>query len=139
MSNICIGITLVVRVSGTAAPGPINTVAPVISGTPEVGQTLTSTTGTWTGTGTITYAYQWRRNGENIGSATASTYEVQVADEGADITCRVTATDDLGSRGANSNALSVPAAPSTASALLLVSGDNLLLMTGDKLLLSEAA
>jgi hypothetical protein len=136
--RLTLSLTLCLRGQGTAVPGPINTVAPVISGTPEVGQTLTSTTGTWTGTGTITYAYQWRRDGENIGGATASTYEVQLADEGTDITCRVTATDDLGSRGANSNALSVPAAPSTASALLLESGDFLLLENGDKLLLEAA-
>jgi hypothetical protein len=85
--------------------GPINTVAPVVSGTPEVGQTLSCTTGTWTGEGTITYAYQWRRNGSNISGATSSTYLTDDPDEGAFISCRVTATDDDGTRSRLSNSV----------------------------------
>ena len=80
-----------------SSAGPVNTVAPSISGTAERGETLTSTTGTWTGTGTITYAYQWKRNGSNISGATTSTYVLVAADDNANITCLVTATDDAGS------------------------------------------
>jgi hypothetical protein len=96
--------------AGTVAPGPVNTVAPVISGTAAVGQTLTTTNGTWTGTPTITFAYQWRRDGANIPGATSSTYVVQVADQGAGITCRVTATNPDGFRAATSNTITIPAA-----------------------------
>ena len=40
-------------------PGlPVNTLAPVVSGTTEVGQELVCTTGTWTNSPTG-YAYQW--------------------------------------------------------------------------------
>jgi len=85
--------------------GPVNTIAPVISGTAERGETITSTTGTWTGVGTITYAYQWRRNGSNILGATSSTYVLVAADDNADITCLVTATDSEGSRSKLSNTL----------------------------------
>jgi hypothetical protein len=90
---------------GRSAGGPANTVAPVISGTAERGEELSSTTGTWTGTGTITYAYQWLRNGAEIAGATASTYTPVAADDNTFIRCRVTATDDEGSRSAFSNTL----------------------------------
>ena len=88
-----------------AGGGPKNTIAPVISGTAERGETLTSTTGTWTGTGTITYAYQWKRNGADISGATASTYVLVVADDNANMTCVISATDTEGTKSATSNVL----------------------------------
>ena len=95
-----------------AGGGPKNTLAPVISGTAERGETLTSTTGTWTGTGTITYAYQWKRNGADISGATASTYVLVSADDNALMTCVVSATDTEGTKSATSNTLGpVLAAP----------------------------
>ena len=62
---------------------PSNTVAPVISGTQEVGQTLSATNGTWTGAETITFTYQWKKNGSNIGGATSQTYLLVAGDLGA--------------------------------------------------------
>jgi hypothetical protein len=95
-----------------AGGGPKNTLAPVISGTAERGETLTSTTGTWTGTGTITYAYQWKRNGADISDATSSTYVLVSADDNALMTCVVSATDTEGTKSATSNTLGpVLAAP----------------------------
>lgn len=83
---------------GSIAPSgiaPVNTVAPVASGTVRIGQTLTSTPGTWTGTPTPTYAYQWRRDGVDIGGATASTYVVVAADMACEIDCVVTASNGV--------------------------------------------
>ena len=77
-------------------PLPVNTVAPVISGVPQITETLSCSTGTWTGTGLLSYTYQWRRGLANISGATASTYLLDVADENALISCLVTATDDYG-------------------------------------------
>jgi hypothetical protein len=90
--------------TGTA---PVNTVAPVISGTPTVGQTLSSTTGTWTGNPTPTYTYQWKRNGSNIASATSSTYTLVQADATFAITCAVTGTNVVGAAEATSNSLTI--------------------------------
>ena len=57
-----------------------------ISGTAEVGQTLTAVTTALEGTGTITY--QWKRGTTDIG--TSSTYAVAAADVGSTITVTVT-------------------------------------------------
>lgn len=89
------------------ATAPVNTVAPVISGSNVVGQVLTTTNGTWTGTPTITYTYQWKRNGSNISSATSSTYTLVQADATFAITCTVTATNVAGSANATSNSLTI--------------------------------
>jgi hypothetical protein len=87
---------------------PVNTAAPVASGTPAVGQTLSCSPGTWTGHPTPTYTYAWLRDGVPISGATASTYTVQSADEGNGLTCKVTATNKSGSAAAVSNTLIVP-------------------------------
>lgn len=87
---------------------PVNTIPPSVSGVLEVGEVLTSSTGTWTGTGVISYTYQWRRNGISVPGETSSTYTILELDEGAILSCRVTATDDVGSKGANSNNVIIP-------------------------------
>ena len=97
--QISIGIS--VKGSRTSSSGPVNTVAPVISGTTTLGSVLTSTTGTWTYT--ILFSYQWNRNFSPIPSATTSSYTLVQADSAAAITCVVTATDASGSTPATSN------------------------------------
>lgn len=94
------------RVSGGATP-PAFTVAPVVSGTAVVNQTLTCDGGTVTGTEPITKTYQWQRDGVDIGGATASTYTLVQADAGntSNIKCTVTATNSAGSASADSNTI----------------------------------
>lgn len=92
---------------GDTGNPPVNTVAPVVSGTGVVGQTLTTTDGTWAGTLPFTYTYQWQRNGSNIVSATSQTYILVAADAGTNVRCVVTATNIDGSDAANSNQISV--------------------------------
>jgi subtilisin family serine protease len=64
---------------------------PTISGTSEVGHTLTGSSGTWSPTG-LTRHYQWNRDGVPISGATARTYKLIAADAGASITFSSTAT-----------------------------------------------
>ena len=84
---------------------PVNTAAPVASGTGTVGQTLTCTNGTWQYS--PTFAYQWLRDGVAVSGATASTYVLVAADSTHSLSCRVTATNPAGSASAASNAIAV--------------------------------
>lgn len=92
---------------GGGAVAPSFTVAPQITGTAVVGQTLTCDGGTVTGTGPITKTYQWYRGATLIGGATNSTYTLVQADAGQDIKCTVTATNSAGSASADSNTLAI--------------------------------
>lgn len=85
------------------ASSPISTVLPAISGTTTVGQTLTVTNGTWLGS--PAFRYVWRRGTQIIAGATASSYALVLADQGALITCTVIASNKAGSAGATSAAV----------------------------------
>lgn len=74
---------------------PVNTVAATVTGTAQVGQTLSVALGTWTGGG-ITYTYQWQKSGANIAGATSPTYVPVVGDIGAPIRVLVTGTNSVG-------------------------------------------
>lgn len=87
---------------GPVVGPPRNTTAPVVSGNTVTGNVLTTTNGTWTGS--PTYARQWLRGAANIGTG-GLTYALVAADEGAMISCRVTATNAHGNAPATSNAV----------------------------------
>jgi hypothetical protein len=110
-------ISCIPKSSGVPLLAPVNSVAPVITGTAEVGEVLSASTGTWSGVPS-SYAYQWQRNDGggwvSIGGATSSTYEVVEADE--ECTLRVGGIAS-NAAGAGAEAFSeataeVPAAPS---------------------------
>jgi hypothetical protein len=86
---------------------PVNTGAPIASGTPTVGDVLSCSTGAWTGSPTPVFTYSWLRDGVAISGANQSTYDVQTADQGNGLTCKVTATNKSGSASALSNTLTV--------------------------------
>lgn len=90
----------------TITSAPVNTVAPVISGTMVVGQTLTTTNGTWTSSPT-SFTYKWYKGITAIVGATSSTYILVQADAGTTTTikCEVTAINLAGSTAADSNTL----------------------------------
>lgn len=96
--------------AAAAGPAPANTVAPAITGTTEVGETLTTTNGTWTGTPAPTFTRQWYRDGVAIAGATALTYVLVADDLGAMIDVVVTATNLNGVVTADSNEVG-PIAP----------------------------
>jgi len=100
--------------AGAPAPeAPANTSAPTISGSPQVGQTLTADPGSWSGTQPLSYAYQWRRCDEigdactDITGATASAYGVVALDVGATLRVLVTASNSAGPATAASATTSV--------------------------------
>lgn len=83
---------------------PSNTVAPAVTGTPKVGQVLTTTTGTWNGYLAPTYQYQWIQLGIGaISGATNSTYTPVIGDIGMQLYAVVTGTNASGSDVAASN------------------------------------
>jgi hypothetical protein len=99
----------------SAATPPTNTAPPTITGTPQVGVTLTASPGTWTGTQPIAFTFQWQRCATtcaNIAGATSASYTLVAADQGATIRVVVTGTNNAGNATATSNATAtVQAAP----------------------------
>ena len=72
---------------------------PTISGTVQVGETLTADTSAIAdddGLVNATYTYQWVAGESDIGGATGSSYTLEADDEGKTIKVRVTVTDDAG-------------------------------------------
>jgi sugar lactone lactonase YvrE len=104
------------RVRVVALP-PHNTVRPAISGTPKVGQTLTTTAGTWTSPSALSYGYRWLRCTSTgtgcviITGATATSYTPTSADVGHELSVSVTATDQEGQAG---SASAIPVGPVTS-------------------------
>ena len=86
--------------TGNAGDGSANTPAtgaPAITGTPQVGETLTaSTSGIADADGLtrVSYGYQWIAAGSDIGGATGSTYTLTASEQGQTVRVRVTFTDD---------------------------------------------
>jgi hypothetical protein len=107
--------------SSSQYAGPSNTAAPAITGTAQVGQTLTTSNGTWTGTGTITYTYAWSlcdtagNNCTAITGATASTYTLVTGDQGHTVRSQVIAKDSNGSTSAQSAQTAVVTAAGTST------------------------
>jgi hypothetical protein len=90
--------------SGAPPTAPSNVSPPVISGTPQVGSTLTASNGTWTG-GPTGFADQWLSGGSPISGATSPTYTPITGDIGAMLAVTVTATNGVGSTPATSAAV----------------------------------
>jgi hypothetical protein len=78
---------------------PVNTAAPVASGSTIEGSVLSTTNGTWSNTPT-SYQYAWDGAGSPVNE---STYTTVAGDVGNDILCVVTATNTFGSVNADSN------------------------------------
>ncbi|MGO9899304.1 MAG: hypothetical protein ACLP0J_06360 [Solirubrobacteraceae bacterium] len=91
-----------------ATPGP--TTPPVISGAPQLGQTLSCSTGSWTGNPT-TFTYQWNSGASVIVGSTSPTYTIQSDDQGSTLTCSVFGVNVNGASAASTSAgLPVPSA-----------------------------
>jgi hypothetical protein len=73
----------------------------------NVGETIACLPGKWSGTEPIVETYQWMLEKAEIPSATGNTYEIVSADEGHNISCEVTATNDEGSAKAGTASIFV--------------------------------
>jgi hypothetical protein len=109
LAGVLLGAVLGQPGNGRAASAavPKNKTAPTISGTAEVGQTLTATRGTWTGNPT-SFRFAWSRCDPNgaacvgIGGATGKIYNVTATDLGHTLRVTVTAHNADGSASATS-------------------------------------
>ena len=82
-----------------ARPNSPATGQPTISGTAQVGETLTADTSAISdqdGLSSAVYRYQWLADDADIAGATAGTYTLVDADEGVAVRVRVSFTDDVG-------------------------------------------
>ncbi len=105
---------------GTAPPSPpappspgAPAAAPAITGTAQLGQTLTTTTGGWTGPAVVLYKYQWQRCTAagsacaDLAGAFGATYQPVAADVDSALRVVVTAVNS----GGSSSSMSQPTAP----------------------------
>ena len=99
-----------------AKPNTPATGAPTITGTAQVGQTLTAaTSGISDADGLGTFSYQWIRVDSgadaDISGATSSTYTLVAADQGKTIKVKVSFTDDAGNEESLTSAATAAAEP----------------------------
>lgn len=115
---------------------PVATAAPVITGTAEVGQQLTTTSGTWTGGPTVTVRWQ-RCNAagkacSDVAGATGTSYGVLAADAGSTIVALATGRNLLGAVDSASTPTAVVAGLNAAKpkdAVTLPSGETSVAVT----------
>ena len=93
--------TLTSAATAAVAPKPNSpaTGAPAITGTAQVGETLTADTSGISdadGLANATFNYQWLADDADISAATGSTYTLAAAEEGKAVKVRVSFTDDAG-------------------------------------------
>ena len=82
-----------------ARPNSPATGAPTVSGTAQVGETLTADTSgiaDTDGLTDVTYSYQWMADDDEIAGATGSTYTLTDSEEGKTVKVRVSFTDNAG-------------------------------------------
>ena len=102
-------------------PNTLATGAPTITGTAQVGETLTADTSGIAdadGLTNATFSYQWLADDADIGGATASTYTLAASEQGKTLKVRVSFTDDAGNEESVTSAATgaVAAAPSPLTA-----------------------
>ena len=99
MSFTAVTSTATDAVSAALAANSPATGAPTISGTVQVGETLTADTSGIAdadGLGNVQYEYQWLADDSGISGATNATYTLAAADEGKAVKVEVSFTDDAG-------------------------------------------
>ena len=112
------GEEVAVRVTEPAENTPA-TGEPTITGTTQVGETLTVDTSAIAdedGLDDVSYSYQWISGGTDIDGATGSSYLLTSSEQGQTIQVRVTFTDDADNQETLTSAATVEVAPKPSTA-----------------------
>ena len=121
-----------------AKPNSPATGAPTISGTAQVGETLTADTSGIAdadGLENVTHSYQWLAGDSDISGATGSAYTLADADEGNTVKVRVSFTDDGGNdetlTSAATDAVAAPEPPAKPTGLSATPSHDRVVLTWD--------
>jgi uncharacterized repeat protein (TIGR01451 family) len=118
-------VTATSALTSSVTAGPLNGVAPAISGTASAGQTLSATSGIWSGSPAPTYTYAWQDCTSSAASACATVqsgasnqYLLSASDSGLFVRVVVTATNGVGSdaTAASATTAAVTSAPTNSQA-----------------------
>jgi hypothetical protein len=112
------GDTNAYQPSTSAAVSYLVVPAPVLTGTPQVGQKLTCNSGAAAGTN----AFAWLLNGAVVSGQTKATVQAPAGWAGKKVACRVTTTRSGHSVAQNSGQLTIKAAPIKSTKAPVVSG-----------------
>ncbi|MBC7979163.1 MAG: SGNH/GDSL hydrolase family protein [Armatimonadetes bacterium] len=83
-------------VANPASTAPRSLSRPVLTGSANVGATLTADSGAWE-FNPLSISFQWMRDATDIPGAASALYQIQPADAGSNLSCRVTASNASGS------------------------------------------
>ena len=111
-------LTIAAEPAATEAVAPSVLTPPAITGTGRIGAALVVAPGAWGGVPAPEITLQWLRDGTEIEGATGESYVPQAADDGREITCRVTAGNAAGEIAAEPAAVRVTREPPVAVDLL---------------------
>ena len=121
-----IGFTLRVTPAAAADIAPAALTLPSLSGAGLVGEPLAVDPGVWAGAPAPDLALQWLRDGAEVEGATAAGFTPGAAEDGALVSCRVTATNAAGAATAETPGLRVvrvaPAATGAIGDVVLALG-----------------
>lgn len=101
--------------------------AVMITGSAEIGETLSAdTSAVADANGLGTFVYQWQRDGVDIAGATGATYDVDAADDAAEISVLVSFVDGDGTLEELAPAMVTVGADVTGDVIIGTSGDDIL-------------